>query len=214
MTQQTKRLYAIIIITVFCLIIVTGIGNFRAKQLAVSLVGDNVTQAVSTAAKSLDGEKVKQVISSLDEKNPYYAEMRKILIESKNNYQLENIYMLYKDQAQARWFYVVDAREEADPAHTPLGKTEKRASAAVENTIRGKAVHGEHHVTSLGTFVSSYQEIKDQNGKTFAVLAGDFNAGEMTGFLYLTRYAQIGIIALGLLLIGATVFLTQKKQGE
>lgn len=210
MSPERKRLYAIIIITVFSFIIVTGISNFRAKQLAVQLAGDIVTKAVAISSESLDVVKLQEIIATMDEENPYYREMRENLINLKNEHNLENICLLYKDEKEAKWFYVVDAREQNDPGHTPLGKTEKRVSAAVEKTIRGKAVQGEYHITSLGTFVSSYQEIKDAQGKTFAVLEGDFNAGEMTGFLYLTRYVQMGLIALSLFLIGLTVLLTRK----
>lgn len=208
MSPQRKRLYAVIIITVFSFIIVTGIGNFRAKQLAVNLAGDRVTQAVSSAAEGLDVVKVQEIIHTLDEQHPYYTEMREKLIRVRKEHGLENIYMLYKDEKEAKWFYIVDARDIDDSAHTPLGKTEKRVSAAVEKTIRGKVVQGEYQ----GTFVSSYQEIKDSDGKTFAVLGGDFDARELTDFLYITRYAQMGILALVLLLIGGIVLITEKKK--
>jgi hypothetical protein len=212
MSPERKRLYAIIIITLFSFIIVVGIGNFRAKQLAVSLAGDRVTNAVANAAKSLDGGKVQEIVHTMDEQHPYYGEMRNSLLSFKNEHKLENIYIFYKDEQKAQWFYVIDTREQTDPAHNPLGKVEKRVSAAVEKTIRGKPVQDEYHVTSSGTFVSSYQEIKNSQGETFAVLGGDIDAQELTGFLYLTRYAQMGILALSLLLMGVIVFLSTKKR--
>ncbi|RNC62950.1 MAG: hypothetical protein AWM53_01779 [Candidatus Dichloromethanomonas elyunquensis] len=214
MSAQSKRLYAIIIITVFSIIIVTGLGNYRAKQLAVSLAGDRVTVAISNTVKGLDPEKMKEVIKTVDEHHPYYAEIRKTLIDDRKEYGLKDICILYKDQTEGKWFYVADGREDGDPMHTPLGKIEKSASASVENTLKGKTVQGEHHVTAGGTLVSSYQEIKDKNGKIFAVLAGDLDAGELTQFLYLTGYVQIGILAAALSLIGIIVFWAKKKTGE
>jgi len=106
-----------------------------------------------------------------------------------------------------KWIIVADAREESDPLHKNLGESEKRVSAAVEKTIRGKTVQAEY----LGTTVSSFQEIKDAKGKTFAVLGGDYDAGQMTDFLFLTKYVQIGIIAIALLLIGGAIRLTKRK---
>lgn len=209
MSPERKRLYAIIIITLFSFIIVMGIGNFRAKQLAVSLTGDLVSQAVAVAAEGLDAAKLQEVIDALDEGHPYYREMRAKLIDVKKEHNLENLYIFYKNEQELKWIYVADAREENDPAHKALGQTEKRVSAAVEKTIRGKVVQGEY----LGTSVSSFQEIKDPQGKTFAVIGGNFNAEELTDFLYVTRYAQIGIIALALLLMGSTVFLIKKREG-
>ncbi|MGI6451558.1 MAG: hypothetical protein ACOX3R_15230 [Desulfitobacteriia bacterium] len=211
MSLEKKRLYALIIITLFSFIIVMGIGNFRAKQLAVSLAGDRVTNAVNLAAQALEGDQVLAVIKALKDEHPYYEQMRKTLKAIKNEHELEDIYILYKDEEKMQWFYVVDTREASDPAHHSLGDVEKRASAAVEKTIRGKAVQDEYHVTAQGTFVSSYQEIKDTQGATFAVLGGDLRAEELTEFLYLTRYVQFAIIALTLLLIGGTLLVTKKK---
>jgi len=205
MSLQSKRRYAIIILTVFSFIIVTGIGNFREKQLAVNLVGDRVSQVVSSTAAGLDVDKVQQIIKTRDEQDPEYMAMRKMLIEQRKEHGVENIYILYKDEQELHWLDVVDAREEADPAHVSLGKIEKGVSSAVEKTIRGIKVDQEYHVTSLGTFVSSYQEIKDEQGKTFAVLGADIDAAELTAFVYTTRYAQLGIIGLVLVLIGGLV---------
>jgi hypothetical protein len=214
MSPQTKRRFAIIIITLFSFIIVTGIGNFRAKQLAVDISGDMVTKAVSNAVTGLDIGKLQAIINSQNKQDPYYLELRKMLAENREAYNLENIYILYKDEKEPRWFYVADAREENDPSHTPLGKTEKRVSAAVEKTIRGKAVQGEYYTTSLGPMVSSYQEIKNEQGKIFAVMGADFKAAEMTDFLYLTRYAQMGVAAAALLLIGLILLLVPIKTAK
>ncbi|HHV64647.1 MAG TPA: hypothetical protein GXX46_06200 [Peptococcaceae bacterium] len=210
MSPEKKRLYALIIVVLFSFIMVMEIGNFRAKQLAVNLAGDRVANAVAQAAAGLEGEKILDVIKTMDEAHPYYSEMRRQLISIKESHELADIYMLYKDEDKVQWFYVVDTREESDPAHHSLGDIEKRASAAVEKTIRGKEAGIELYTSSLGTFVSSYEEIKDAQGVTFAVLAGDFKADELTAFLYLTRYVQFGIIAFALLLIGGILFLTKK----
>ncbi len=211
MLPQRKRLYAIIIITAFSFIIVTGIGNFRAKQLTVTLTGDMVTHAVNKTLSQIDMVKMQKVISAWDQDDPYHRQLRETLVAQKKVHRLENIYMLYKDEQKAQWFMVVDAREESDPNHAPFGQPVKRVSASVEKTIRGKTVHGEYHVTSLGTFVSSYQEVKDPQGKTIAVLGGDFAAEDLTEFLSVTSYAQMGIITAVLLLIGIVAFTGDKK---
>lgn len=212
MAPSRTRLYAIIIITVFSFIIVTGIGNFRAKQLAVDLTGNLVTQAVQNAAVSLNGEKVWELAQTMNDQDPYYREMRSSLMDIKNTHALENLAILYKDESKAQWYHLADTREQGDPAHNTLGKTEKSVSASVEKTIRGKVVQGEYRVTSQGPLVSSYQVIKDPQGKNFAVLIGDFNAAALTDFLYLTRYAQFGMIALMLLFLGVTILLTRKRE--
>jgi len=211
MSPEKKKRYAVIIIAVFCLIIVTGIGNFRAKQLAVDLAGQRVSNTLALAEAGFDNEKLQELIQTQNQQNTYYGELRTKLMQLKTEHQLGNIYMLYKDEQNKAWFYVVDARAEDDPAHLSLGQLENNASSAVENTLKGKVVQGEYHTTSLGTFVSSYQEIKDAGGKTYAVLAGDVDVKNVTESLYLTRYVQLGIMAVSLLLIGLIVYLSGRK---
>ncbi|MCG1025517.1 MULTISPECIES: hypothetical protein [Dehalobacter] len=211
MSPEKKKIYAVIIIAVFCLIIVTGVGNFRAKQLAVDLAGQRVSNTLTLAVADFDNEKLQELIQTQNQQNAYYGELRAKLMQLKTEHQLENIYMLYKDEQNKVWFFVVDARAEDDPAHLALGQLENNASSAVENTLKGKVVQGEYHTTSLGTFVSSYQEVKDAGGKTYAVLAGDIDVKNVTEFLYLTRYVQFGIMAVSLLLIGLIVYLSGRK---
>lgn len=210
MSPNRTRLYAMTIIILFSFIIVTGIGNFRSKQLAVNLTGGFVTQAVGLAVEALDEEKLLKLVKTMDEKDPYYADIRKSLTDIKNEHKLNNISIFYKDEERFQWFHIADTKEPGDPDHKALGKPEKSVSGAIEKTIRGKTVQGEYSITSQGPVVSSYQEIKDSQGKTFAVLEGNFQAGEMTDFLFVTRYAQFGLLALTLLLLGGAFLLTRK----
>jgi len=87
MSPERKRLYAVIIITVFSFIIVTGIGNFRAEQLAANLTGSVVTNAVSRAADGLEVGKMQAIIDTIDKNPPYYRELRPHLnhIKKKQN---------------------------------------------------------------------------------------------------------------------------------
>lgn len=210
MSPERKRFYAILIIVVFSLIIVMELGNFRAKQLAEGLAGDQATKAAGLAVESLNGTKVKEIIAAGDENYPYYAEIRARLIGLKKEHDLVNIYILYKNEDGTRWYDVADALEEGDPAHNPLGTAEKSVSASVDRTYKGFPVQAEYHIASAGPLVSSYQVIKDARGRTIAVLGADFGAGRMTDFLYFTRYIQLGIIAIGLALIGFISYFPKK----
>ncbi|UWG97797.1 hypothetical protein LPY66_02940 [Dehalobacter sp. DCM] len=211
MSPEKSKKYAIMIIAVFCLIIVTGIGNFRAQQLAVNLTGDRVTHAIDLAAAELNLEKLQELIQSHDEKGMYYEELRSDLIRIKTDHELENIYILYKDESSKEKFYIADARQDDDPMHIMPGQLLERSSSAIENTLKGKVVHDVYYTTSLGEMVSSYQGIKDSNGKTIAVIAGDVQAGSFTQFLFLTRYVQMGIIAVSLILIGCVSLIGKKR---
>jgi hypothetical protein len=44
MSPVRKKLYAVIIIVVFCFIIVGGIGNYRAEQLATEIAAVRLTK--------------------------------------------------------------------------------------------------------------------------------------------------------------------------
>jgi len=210
MSSERKRLYAVIIIIVFGFIIITGIGNFRAKQLAVEIAGNQVTQTVAVAAEGLEAEQIMKIAEASDENDPVYMDVRKKLISLKNEHNLENIYLLYRDQ-DLLWTHIVDTKDDNDPAHKLPGTEEKQVSGPVEKTIRGNAVEGIYNTTSKGPLVSSYKEIKDSKGNIIAVLGGDFAAEEFTGFLYTTIHAQIGLAALCLFLIGGLMLVTRNK---
>lgn len=211
MSPEKKKKYAIIIIAVFCLIIVTGIGNFRAKQLAVDLTGERVTNAIALATADLNIEKIQELIKTHDEKTLYYEELRSSLIHIKTDHELENISLMVKNESSKEWITIADARTGDDPEHSTLGEPVANVTSAMENTLKGKVVRGQYYTTSLGPIVSSYQEIKDVNGKTIAIIAGDIQAGGLTDFLFVTRYAQMGIIAISLALIGCVCFIGRKR---
>lgn len=210
MTPERKRLYTIILLTVFCLIIVTELGNFRAKQLGIDLTDNQVKLALNHVVDGLDRERLQEVIDTLDEHDPYYIELRQAVITAKADYGLEDIYLLSKHKQQNKWLYIVDARMNDDPKRVSLGEADKHLFGALENIMRGKIVEKEYYRTAEGTVVTNYQGVKDDQGNIIAVVGGDYAAKEMADFLYLTRYVQIGIIFLTLLLIGGSVLLSRR----
>jgi len=209
MTPQRKCLYSIIILTIFCLVIVMELGNFRAKQLAVDLADNQVKKALDAVETRLDRNALQEVIRTLDEDSSDYLSLRHYLIELKNDYGLADIYLLAKNEQENKWFYAADARMEDDSRHVLPGTAEIRYFGALENILKGKVVEREYHSASGGVFVTSFQAIKNTEGKVLTVIGGDFPAGEMTDFLYLTRYVQLGLIAVSLLLIGGIVLATK-----
>ena len=213
MSPARKRLYAIIIITVFCFIIVMGIGNFRAKQLAVEMAAVQIEQTMAIAVQQLDIGKMQKIFQTLDEKEPYYNEIREKFIKLKKEHNLADIFIIYKN-SQSEWFHVVDAREQNDPAHSPLSKLEDQASGSIQRTLKGQAVRGEYHDTFFGAVVSSYQQIKDRQGNVIAVLGADFASEEITEFLFTTRYVQFGVIGVCLLLVCGVVLLTSPQKNK
>lgn len=210
MTPERKRLYTIIILTVFCLIIVTELGNFRAKQSGIDLADNQVKLALYRVVDGLDRERLQEVIDTLDIQNPYYNQLRQTLITIRKEHGLADIYLLTKDEQQNRWFYITDARLEDDSQRVSLGEVNIHLFGALENTRRGKVVEKQYYMTAEGAFVTNYQGVKDGEGRIIAVVGGDYMAKEMTDFLYLTRYAQMGIILLTFLLIGGTVLLNRR----
>lgn len=209
MTPQKIRLYSIIIVIIFCLVIVMELGNFRAEQLAVDLADTQVKKALNAAETRLDKNELQEMIRTPDENSSYYLSLRRCLTELKDSYGLADIYLLAKNEQENKWFYLADARPENDSRHILPGTAEIRYFGALENILKGKVVEKEYHSTSEGVFVTSFQGIKNTEGQIIAVIGGNYPAMEMTDFLYLTRYVQIGIIAFSLLFIGVIVFLTR-----
>ncbi len=210
MTTEIKRLYTIIILTIFCLIIITELGNFRAKQLMIDLADNQVKLGLNRVIADLDKEGLQEVINSMDEKDPYYNEMRQNLMTVRTEHGLADIYLLSKDNQENKWFYIADAKAEGDPKSVAFGEEDISLLGALEGVARGKVVEKEYYRTAEGNFVTNYQGIKDAKGNIIAVAGGDFAAKEMADFLYLTRHVQVGIAFITLLLIGGTVLLNRR----
>lgn len=210
MTPERKRIFTIIILTVFCLIIIAELGNFRAKQLGIDMADNQVKLGIDRVIKDVDKERLQEVIDTLDDRNPYYNELRQDLIMVRAEHGLADIYLLAKDEEENKWFYIADAKAENDPKSVDLGEVDISLFGALEGVARGKVVEKEYYRTAQGTFISNYQGIEDDKGNIIAVAGGDYAAKEMANFLYLTRYVQVGIAFLGLLLIGVTVLIYRR----
>lgn len=210
MSPEKKQLYTIIILIVFCLIIITELGNFRAKQLGIDLADTQVKLGIDRMISDLDKERLQEVINSMDERNSYYNELRQNLMAIRAEHGLADIYLLSKDEEKGQWFYIADARAKNDPESVELGEVDIRLFGALEGIARGKIVEKEYYRTAEGTFISNYQGIEDGKGNIIAVAGGDYAAKEMAEFLYLTRYVQVGIAFLSLLLIGGTVLVHRR----
>ncbi|NLP43178.1 MAG: hypothetical protein GX351_00965 [Peptococcaceae bacterium] len=208
MHSGRRKIFVISVIILFCFLIVMGLGNYRAEQLAVNLTGETVTRAVNIAKESLDKQKLQELITTLDPEHPYYNELRQQLTKIKTDHNLEDLYIIYKDLQEVNWVHIIDVRDLNDPKHKALGERLKSGSVGAERAIRGKAADGLYQ----GNYVSSYLGIENTAGETIAVIAGDFNAQSMTKFLYTTRYVQFGVIAVSLLLLGLTLFIFRRDK--
>ncbi|MFA6807894.1 MAG: hypothetical protein WCR27_02755 [Eubacteriales bacterium] len=209
MSPMRKQLYASIIVVIFCIVIVCGLGNFRSKQLAINLAGEQVYTVVERAAAEVEPDKFMELVASQSMDHPYYKELYEKFAKLREENKFENIYIMTKNDL-GKWYYVIDARSKNNPKFAALGTVEEEIPVAMENAIRGKNVIGDYYICSRGTLVSSFLEIKDTSGQATAVIGADFNAKEMTDYLYLTRYIQIAIISVGALFIGIIAFLSRK----
>jgi len=208
MHSGRRKIFVISVIILFCFLIVMGLGNYRAEQLAVNLTGETVTRAVNIANEGLNVQKLEEVIATLDPKHPYYSELQQHLSKIKTEHNLEDLYIIYKDMQEVNWVHIIDVRDSGDPKHKELGEKLRSGSVGAERAIRGKAADGLYQ----GNYVSSYQGIKNSAGDTIAVLVGDYNAQSMTEFLYTTRYVQYGVMVVTVLLLGLTVFIFNRKK--
>ncbi|NLO97687.1 MAG: hypothetical protein GX091_06420 [Peptococcaceae bacterium] len=210
MSSLRKKVYATIIIALFCLIIVTGIGNYRAEQLAIKIAADQIDKALALTFQELDNNRLQTLIQTLDDQDPYYDQIRILLRQIKQDHNLADLAILYKIP-ETGWFYVVDAREKEDPSYHPLGAAEKQASVYMERTWKEQPAGIEYQASSSNAFISRYLLLKDAQGSALAVLKGDLAAGDITSYLYKTRYVQIGVIIVSLVLIGLITGAGYKK---
>lgn len=210
MTAKNKLLYIAVITAVFCIFISIGLGNFRSRQLAVNLLSDRVFAVVSEAEESIKSGQLKDIIESGTSQNNHYQELRDVFLNLREISGINDIYIMAKNQEEGKWYFVVDGMPADNPRYAPLGTVLKDIPIGLEKAIRGKTVKEEFYRNSRGTLVSSFIEIKDTDGEVLAVLGGDIDASRAIDFLYLTKYIQIGVFTIGIIIIGTAFILLRR----
>ncbi|ADY54612.1 hypothetical protein Sgly_0243 [Syntrophobotulus glycolicus DSM 8271] len=211
MFSKRKPIYTTFIILVFCFFIICGLSSFREEQLAVKIAVQQVNNALVKLAPLIETNQLKDLIQTRAEDNSYYGLLSQQLGQSAADYGLAGLYIAART-ADSKWYHIADSRPVSDPLHSQLGQEEISAPVTWEKAIRGVRIEPELTRGDRGTVISSYVSLQDEKGQIYAFIAGEYNAAQISDFIYVTLYVQLGIILLSLVMIGWVWRKAMKKE--
>lgn len=193
MFSNRKTIYTTFIILIICFFMICGLSSYREEQLAVKMAAQQVNNTLDKVTAMIEPSELKGLISSREENDPYYSLLRQQLIQSAADHGLADIYIVAKT-TDKKWCYIADSREVSDPLFNPLGQEEFIIPTIWEKAIRGTRIEPELTRGDRGTVISAYRPVKDEQGQIYAFIAGDYNAAQISDYIYVTLYVQIGMI--------------------
>jgi hypothetical protein len=205
------KFYAIVLTVLLTCMVIWGLGDFRAKQLALDLTAERVYNVVTNYAKELDGVKLAEAMRELDAADPYLEELANEFGRIIEAEELENFYIVAKNDT-GHWYYVLDGRGRNHPQYAPPGTEDRNIDVTTERAIRGLDADMSYASGRSSARLSSFIGITAPNGEYFAVIGADFNAGALTDFLYTTKYAQFFVLALGAFILGIVLLVNHRQK--
>ncbi|MDR1321829.1 MAG: hypothetical protein LBK56_10460 [Gracilibacteraceae bacterium] len=193
-----KQIIAITLLFIF--VITVGLGNFRAKQLAVDIVAARAYNAARLLSASLEAAEIARITREPDESDPYFLALRARMEEMLAEHELRGLFIVAKNE-EFHWYYVVDGRGPEHPRYFPAGAVDDNIDDTMtERAVRGLDASERYAAGWSSARISAYEGIQDPAGEYIAVVGADYEAAPMTRFLYITKYAQIAVVCAGLFL--------------
>jgi hypothetical protein len=203
MWQGASKKHIIIITVLFVFVIAVGLGNFRARQLAVDLVAARAYNVVRLLTASVDAAEIARLMREPAENDLYFLSLRAQMTEMMAEHELRGLFIMAKNE-DFHWYYVVDGRGPKHPQYFPSGTTDDNIDDAMtERAVRGLDASERYAVGGSGARISAYDGIQAADGEYIAVVGADYDASVMTRFLYVTKYAQIFVVCVGFCLLAA-----------
>ncbi|MGE5632794.1 MAG: chemotaxis protein CheX [Caulobacteraceae bacterium] len=132
----------------------------------------------NTRAQIIDGDKLKKVIATMDENNPYYIELQGKLSEARKTLGLLYLYTMARDK-NGHYIYLVDGLDPESEDFSQLGDIEEY-EPYFKNfglAMKGQVVKDDFALgDEWGNVVSSYIPIRDSSGNVVAFLGADLSA--------------------------------------
>ncbi|MDR1604144.1 MAG: hypothetical protein LBS10_05060 [Gracilibacteraceae bacterium] len=200
MWQGAPKKHVIIVTFLFLFVITLGLGDFRAQQLAVDLVAERAANAVRLLGAELEPAEIARLTREADERDPYFLALRERMGAILAEHELRGLYITAKNE-DSYWYYVADGRGPENPQYFPSGTVDENIDDAMtERAVRG--LEARRYAAGWSSArVSVYEGIQSAGGEYIAVVGADYDAVGMTRFLYMTKYSQIFVAGVGLLLL-------------
>ncbi len=182
---KTKISIFFIILMLVEVVLSSGFAVNRGIALTKDILGNQAYRAAYAAAQFVDGDKLKEVIETMDDSHPYYIELQSRLNETRSTLGLEYLYTMSKDEA-GRYIYVVDGSEPDSEDFSQLGDIEdyQEYFENFELAMKGQEVRDDFAFNNeWGDLVSAYIPVRDSKGDVVAFLGVDLDAAPILALM-------------------------------
>lgn len=186
-------------------IITIGYASYRQlKLISETLVGERARSICESAAVSIDGNDFKRLTENMDEKDPYYENLRVFLYQVKEKAGASFVYTIANKNSQLCQ-YIVDGNVAASEDFSPIGTEEDiTAFKGATRAFAGKSVFSKvYYAQGWGYMVSAYVPIKSSDGQVVGVLGCDFVVESIIESI--NHYVQVIVLMVILMSILASI---------
>lgn len=211
------RVLALITVTILLVCTIMSISSIKSmSNISAEIFGRQGVYTTDYIAKIIDGDKFEDLSITLDDKSPYYNEIRQKMIDQKKRIDCTFLYTMAK-KSNTNYIYIIDAS--ADPSDkenfSQIGTEEDISlfDPSIMNTMdKGISSYSQIEYTDeYGWSLSSYSPIKNSQGKVVGIIGCDFPAKEVHDKIWNQAVHQITIsIIVGALCLLILLFLTNR----
>jgi methyl-accepting chemotaxis protein len=197
---------------IFLILLITGLTYFstysEAKKALKETVREELTEVIGVASTQVKGDILKKMLllKAGDEETSEYKEVAGFLLGlRKNSKDLANFYVLRKE-GDKMFFLADDAYLETPDDFAKIGEEYADYDEALVQGFTAATASPEFYTDKWGTFLSGYAPLKDEMGKTVAVIGVDMAVEKVLAkqkFIGSLLYTIIGlsIVIAGLIIL-------------
>jgi signal transduction histidine kinase/CheY-like chemotaxis protein len=206
---QFNLLCTFFVLAIFSIVIVTSFQQIiGVTSIVCARVGLPVTEKT---ASLINGDKFEELSRTLDDKDPYYEEIRLKMLELRNNVDCRYLYTMAQIEG-TRYRYIIDGSgNPGEKTFSPLGMEEDVVnydSAFFRTMTEGVSQFGElDYQEQWGWVISTYTPILNSRGKVVGIIGCDFDAGTVYTMLR-SQIIRQTILPAFFILVGLGVYIS------
>lgn len=215
-TEQQKRQHSIKwTVIISCLIILAIVGTVLGlsivndfKSTLKAKEGEKIFSVLQTVTVNIDGDRYENLVNSLNDRDPYYEELRQYLLKVKNETGLRFLFTESYLSDGKTTAYIVDGNEPEKEDFSPIGTPVNTETEIIdtEETIKAltEGIGGYtdfYETDEWGTLFSAFAPIYNSQGKVVGVVGADADANDVSKMISNTTYKVAAIIFFGFAII-------------
>lgn len=201
--KRTAIFWCIIVLAVIGTILGLIIVNNYQDTLKLK-EGEKILSVLETVSVSIDGDKYENLVENLNDKDPYYEELRQYLIKVKNTTGLRFLFTESYLKDRKTTAYIVDGNETGKEDFSPIGTPVNTENETIdtEETIKAltEGVGGYtdfYETEEWGTLFSAFAPIYNSGGKVVGIVGADAPANDVKSMINSITFTVVLAIFLG-----------------